>query len=73
MSFLTLEHAGTSQSGKTNIWIVKHTGGTLLGEIKWWAAWRKYTFFPFAGTLYDPVCLREIAELTEKKTQEHKQ
>lgn len=55
---------------KTDIWAVERedTPGRPLGFIKWHGAWRKYCFFPEQGTLYDPNCLRQIADLCEDET-----
>ena len=59
---------------KTKVWRVvsKYETGQL-GWIGWYAPWRKYSFYPEAGTLYEQVCLREIADFCERKTKEHKQ
>lgn len=43
-----------------------------LGWIGWYAPWRKYCFFPKGDTVYEKVCLREIANFCERKTSEHK-
>jgi hypothetical protein len=47
---------------KTVVLAVRSTGGTPLGTIKWYAPWRRYTFHPAAGTLFDAACLRDIEE-----------
>lgn len=61
---------------KTRKWLVVNTEVKLcpipLGVIKWHGAWRKYCFFPEADTLFEQVCLREIADFIEGKTLEHK-
>lgn len=33
---------------------------TLLGDIRWWSAWRKYVFCPDGDTIFDAKCLSEI-------------
>lgn len=43
-----------------------------LGEIKWFGRWRKYVFFPGADTLFEEICLREIALFIEVRTREHR-
>jgi hypothetical protein len=66
LSFLL---AGRSDSGLTNIWEVRsnHTD-VLLGHIKWYAPWQRYTFAA-DPTIYDAACLTEIAAfLTEQMT-----
>lgn len=52
--------------------VISRHNGTSLGDVKWYAKWRQYTFFPGPATLYDCKCLREIAEYCEFKTKEHK-
>ena len=32
----------------------------VLGEIKWYAQWRKYAFFPHEETFFDEKCLKVI-------------
>ena len=61
------------QKPKTQVWTImnKYENG-LLGEIRWYPGWRKYSFFPLMGTLYEEVCLREISDFIEKLTKEHK-
>lgn len=36
-----------------------------LGEIRWWGRWRRYAFFPSPNTLYEHVCLRDIADFID--------
>jgi hypothetical protein len=72
MSYLNFIPAGVSASGKTKLWGIQSLGGNVLGMVSWFAAWRKYTFSPEHGTIFDPSCLREIADFVEAKTKEHK-
>ncbi len=37
----------------------KHSG-TMLGEIKWFARWRQYAFFPGRETVFNVECLNDI-------------
>jgi len=54
---------------KTDTWYVApSTGGSVLGQVKFHGAWRKYCFFPSQETLYDPGCLRVIADFCETQT-----
>ena len=55
-----------SKSGKTKIYQVMADTGTHLGDIKWYAPWRKYAFFPEPDTIYEQDCLRDIAGFLEK-------
>jgi len=57
---------------KTKIWDVTTIDRAgLLGQVKWFAQWRKYTFFPNVNTLFDFDCLTEIAEFVANETLEH--
>lgn len=33
-----------------------------LGVIRWFARWRQYVFQPASDTVFNPVCMREIAD-----------
>lgn len=50
------------RSGKTNVYQVMSKDGDFLGDIKWYAPWRKYTFFPGSHTLYEYRCLQDITK-----------
>lgn len=45
--------------------VLSKEGAGLLGEIKWYAPWRKYSFFPAVNTLYEVKCLTDIIEFIE--------
>lgn len=54
---------------KTDVWYVAPlSGGSVLGSVKFYGAWRKYVFFPREETLYDANCLRAIADFCERQT-----
>lgn len=44
-----------------------------IGMVAWYTPWRKYCFAPTEGTVWDPYCLREIADFVEILTQKHKE
>ena len=55
--------------------------GHHLGTVQWLGAWRQYVFVPllrdeddglFNEYVYNPACLREIADFVEAKTKEHR-
>lgn len=52
-------------------WVVSHHEDIQLGTIAWFGRWRRYSFHPQPGTVFEQVCLREIAEFCERKTREH--
>ena len=57
---------------KTKTWMVADQDDTVLGIVAWFSIWRKYSFFPKQVTVYEWVCLREIADFCEERTKEHK-
>jgi hypothetical protein len=72
MTYIKFVDKGKSASGLTSIWSVETLEDVELGQIKWFAAWRKYVFWPHSGTLYDSACLKEImlfidAEMGKRK------
>lgn len=73
MKWITVSWSGRSPSGKTSVWIVRSSeGGDLLGEIRWFARWRKYAFFPALHTVFEQDCLRDIAKFIEDETMAHR-
>jgi hypothetical protein len=60
---------------KTKVWYVvsKYDDpNPHLGWIAWFPKWRKYAFYPKPNTVYEQVCLREIADFCQKATVLHK-
>ena len=51
----------------TKVWLVR-SGEVFLGEVKWWAHWRRYCFFPAQASLFDASCLEEIAGFCTRQT-----
>lgn len=68
--------AQNKEKGVTQVWRVfsKATSemGHLIGEVKWFGRWRKYAYFPAPDTVYEEVCLREIAKFGEDLTKAHR-
>lgn len=62
---------GLSASGKTGVWTVLAQRGGVLGGVKWFTSWRKYSFFPAPDCVFEQDCLREIADFIESRTREH--
>lgn len=62
------------EGAKTKVWLVcaKADGG-LLGAIRWFGRWRKYSFYPENGTVYEQDCLWDIADFVAQRTVEHKE
>ena len=56
----------TTLKPKTVVMHVVNKNGQILGEIKWFSAWRQYTFEPEPHTTFNNGCLQDIADvLTE--------
>lgn len=61
-----------SKSGKTKIWDVTTMDRSgLLGQVRWWSQWRKYTFHPSPTSLFDFDCLTEIGRFCRTETESH--
>ena len=55
----------------TEIFEVRTSDRTqLLGEVGWYAPWRKYAFFPQANRIFEASCLRDVATFCEDETLE---
>lgn len=44
-----------------------------LGQIKWYAPWRRYVFFPARASLFDASCMREIVSQIESLMKQRKE
>jgi hypothetical protein len=53
---------------KTKSWDVCAKAGGHLGNVRWYAPWRQYAFYPKAETLYERQCLRDLADFCERET-----
>lgn len=74
-SFIKFEYDGDSETGKTGIWRVvpvDDAGAVVLGYVRWFGRWRRYSFFPHAGTVYESVCLRDLAAFCDQETNKHR-
>lgn len=60
--WISFTKTGESPSGKTNIYRVrqKQTPHALLGEIRWYPAFRGYSFFPEPYTIFETRCMADI-------------
>lgn len=62
--FISISWAGTSPTGKTQIYsVTNNRSGEELGIIKWYGPWRQYVFWPNPLTLYSKGCLDFISTL----------
>lgn len=63
---------------KTKVWgIFTRTEKFKLGEVKWYAPWRQYCFFPnrntYDETLFNSQCLIDLAGFIKTKMDNHKE
>jgi len=51
-------------SGKTEIWnIISKSSGFILGQIKWYGAWRQYCFWPSPHAVFNIGCMDDIKKV----------
>jgi len=43
-----------------------------LGEIKWYAPWRKYSFFPANHLVFESTCMDDISRFMKQLMEERK-
>lgn len=75
-TFIGFRREHGQELGKTTkIWTVSegtNCRGPALGQVRWFPRWRKYSFFPEAGKVFEETCMREIAYFFETATIRHK-
>lgn len=72
--WIEMVETGKSASGLTQTWsVVTKEGGAYLGDIKWFARWRCYGFFPATETVYEHNCLWDIADFIANQTSAHRE
>lgn len=72
---IRFEPATVPPARRTKVWHVftAYPGAShFLGNVSWFARWRKYAFFPHQDTVFEEVCMRDISEFIEERTREHK-
>lgn len=50
---------------KTPIYWIFNNDNFNLGEIKWYASWRKFCFYPSNDTVWDNKCLQEVLKFLD--------
>jgi hypothetical protein len=70
---LRIVEDGASASGKTKQWTVVTRAGVTLGDVAWFAQWRRYAFWPAGGVLLDRECMAELAAFLKLADEEHAQ
>lgn len=58
---------------KTKTFIVRNKdNGCEIGMVKWFGAFRQYSFFPNNETVYEKTCLNDISKFMENLMEERK-
>ncbi len=70
--YIWIRNIGRQPGAKTARFEVWSKSPCRIGMIKWYPAWRCYSYFPDPNTLYEKVCLREIADFCEEVTRQQK-
>jgi hypothetical protein len=69
MAYLSFKEV--SDTGKTKVFNTLSVH-VILGQIRWYAPWRRYAYFPVKNTLYDAGCLKEIVQFIDELMLERK-
>ena len=65
--------SAVASTGKTTIYnCYNEEHKTFLGEVKWYAPFRKYSFFPAANIVFETQCLKDIASFLDQLMLERK-
>ena len=63
----------SEQKPKTLVYdILNNNSDDLLGQVKWYANWRQYIFFPESGCIFSVGCLDDIIDFTRKVQENYK-
>ena len=58
---------------KTKVWgCYNNNSTTRIGEVKWYAGWRQYCFFPYEDSVFSKGCLDDIGEFIQQLMDERK-
>lgn len=64
------------QNPRTRIYNIYTKGNSrgifFLGQIRWYAQWRQYGFYPEEGTVFEKTCLSDIANFCIDLNQKQK-
>ena len=69
MAYMDFVLQHQEEGRKTEKWkVLSVMGSHELGIVSFHPAWRKYVFWPEKNTIFDPACLRELADFVERQT-----
>lgn len=64
----------SEQKPKTLVYdILNNKSDDLLGQVKWYANWRQYIFYPESGCIFSVGCLVDVIDFTKKVQENHRQ
>ena len=70
---ITFEPADAPSTAKTKRWnVIAKDGNIPLGQIRWFAQWYQYSFYPAPDTIFEKTCLRDIADFCETESRAHR-
>lgn len=73
MSWIRFVLESRGKGRKTDNWsVIANYSDELLGAVKWRSGWRCYTFYPRQGTLFESLCLMDLARFCADQTRAHK-
>lgn len=56
-----MEFDKIGSTGKTDIYnVLSKSSGFILGQIKWYGAWRQYCFWPSPNSIFNIGCMDDI-------------
>lgn len=62
-----------SPNSKTRVWsVISRNNNRTLGQVQWYAQWRRYCFFPAISCIFDQTCMQDISEFCKGRTDEQK-
>ena len=59
---------GEDHKGRPTWTLHNKRSDAQIGNIGWYASWRRYIFVPLENACFDAYCLREIASFLDRKT-----
>lgn len=55
------ENPYVSKAKKTKVvLVISKRQDKVLGEIRWYGSWRQYAFYPYADTIWNIGCMRNV-------------
>lgn len=71
--WITIEETTFGDKKTKTFFILSKENRDVLGSIKWYGAWRKYSFFPADNTLFESQCMMDIVEFMNSLMEERKE